>query len=232
MDALQKQLGQMLLEAHSNELALINVLTSHEGIAEPGDYKNAIRAHLRETRRHADKLERRIERLGFNRKVTAAGYGLLQNMVKQGLVLIKGPIDMLRGGDVKEKMVRNARDEAMTEGLEIATYDTIEALARSLGDIETAELAAEIREDEVRMLETLRSQIPDLVAAMVSENVPAGRLAAEEPWSGYDGMTVDEIRARLDDASQSLALTVKAYEKRNKNRTTVLKAAEREAVAV
>lgn len=233
MKTLHDQLGQMLIEAHSNELALVNVLMSHEEIAEPGDHKNAIRAHLRETRRHADKLQRRIDRLGHGRKVASIGFGFVQNLLKQGLVLVKGPIDMLRGGgDVRQKMVRNARDEAMTEALEIATYDTIEALARSLGDTETAELAVEIREDEVRMLETLRSQIPDLVAAMVSESIPAEKLVAEEPWPGYDEMTVEEVRTRLDDASQSLAIAVRAYEKRNKNRSTVLKAVEREAVAV
>jgi len=41
-------------------------------------------------------------------------------------------------------------------------------------------------------------------------------------------MTVAEIRKELDDASASLLLAVRDYERRNKNRTTVVEATEKE----
>lgn len=221
---------QLLVEAHSNELALINVLSTHSKIAKSGPYRSLLESHLRETRRHADRIEQRLTRLGHRQSIVGMGYGLVQNTVKQGLVMAKAPVDMIRGRtNVHEKMLRNAIDEAMTEGMEIAWYDAIEALARSVGDNETADLVAEIRVDEEQMLDSLRKEIPSLAALVAQTEVPASERAnIGEPWAGYDDMTVAEIRKELDDASPSLLLAVRDYERRNKNRTTVIDATEKE----
>jgi ferritin-like metal-binding protein YciE len=96
----------------------------------------------------------------------------VQNVAKQAVVLSKGPRDALRDGrDTQEKMVRNAMDEAMTEGLEIASYDAIESFAKALGDNETATLAADIRADEERMLQDLRGLIPELSKEFAKNSV-------------------------------------------------------------
>ena len=223
---------KLLVEAHANELALVNVLNAHLAIAEKGTYATLVRSHLRETERHAELIEKRLARLGHSKSIPALAYGVAQNTVKQALVMAKTPVDVIRGRtNVREKMMRNAMDESMTEGFEIATYDTIEAVARSVGDHETAELAAEIRVDEEQMLDGLRKEIPLLadsfVRAKVSDRGPVG-----EPWEGYDDQTVDEIKGRLDSASDSLLLEVRNYEKKNKNRTTILNLTEREPANV
>jgi hypothetical protein len=116
----------------------------------------------------------------------------------------------------------------MTEGLEIATYDAIESIARALGDSITAELAASIRLDEESMFDSLRKLIPVLAADVAAESSPW--VGTKEPWEGYDGMTVDEITTRLSDSSVSQILTVREYEQNNKNRKTVLEAADPENV--
>jgi ferritin-like metal-binding protein YciE len=227
-----KQLIKLLGEAHSNEAALINTLTAHHKIAEGGPYKSLIQSHLSETRDHAKRLQRRLDELGYSKSLFALGYSGVQNLVKQSLVLTKGPIDAIRGGgNTKEKMVRNAMDEAMTEGMEIGSYDTIEAYARSIGDHKTAELAADIRLDEERMFEALRKEIPALAEQAARVEAPTAGTDTE-PWEGYDDMTVDEIRDRLDEASASLVQTVASYEKKNKNRTTVIELTERERASV
>ena len=59
-------------------------------------------------------------------------------------------------------MLKNAKDAAATEALEIATYTAIERLAKALGDDETAQLAASIRADEERMLARVLREIPKL----------------------------------------------------------------------
>jgi ferritin-like metal-binding protein YciE len=59
-------------------------------------------------------------------------------------------------------------------------------------------------------------------------------LRAEEPWPGYDELTVSEIRAALDGANgaeDDLAKRVRAYERSHKDRTGVLSAAERDAIS-
>ncbi|HYI46793.1 MAG TPA: DUF892 family protein [Actinomycetota bacterium] len=227
----KERLIELLVEAHANELALINTLEAHINIAERGSYKTLLQDHLRETKSHAAKLNRRLDRLGYTESIVARTYGLAQNVVKQSLVLTKGPIDMIRGGtDIKEKMLRNARDEVMTEGMEIAAYDTIETVARGLGDHETAEMAAEIRLDEETMFDALRKEIPILADIVVQTTLIEGDHKIELPWDGYDDMTVDEIKGRLSDASTSLLIAVRNYEKANKDRSTVIDATEKETI--
>jgi ferritin-like metal-binding protein YciE len=225
-----QQVVKLLVEAHSNELALINTLNAHISITESGTYRSLLRNHLRETERHADLIQKRLTQLGYSRSLPVTAYGFVQNTLKQSLVLAKGPVDMIRGRmNVNEKMMRNARDEAMTEGLEIAAYDTIESVARSVGDHETAELAAQIRLDEEAMLDGLRKEIPMLADGFVRSTVTE-TITLDEPWAGYDEMTVDEISTNLADASDSLMLSVRNYESKNKNRKTIIDMTERESI--
>ena len=87
------------------------------------------------------------------------------------LALGKAPFDLLRGSGGEEKVLKNAKDACASESLEIATYTAIERLARSVGDDETAELAASIRADEEKMLERLLREIPKLTEAVVRADV-------------------------------------------------------------
>jgi ferritin-like metal-binding protein YciE len=53
-------------------------------------------------------------------------------------------------------------------------------------------------------------------------------LRANEPWPGFDEMSVAEIESVLGEADDERAKAVRSYERSHKNRTGVLKAAERE----
>ena len=68
-------------------------------------------------------------------------------------------------------MLKNAKDAAATEALEIATYTAIERLANAVGDEETAQLAVSIRRDEERMLARVLKEIPKLTDAVVGADV-------------------------------------------------------------
>ena len=81
-------------------------------------------------------------------------------MIAQALALGKTPIDLLRGSGGEEKVLKNAKDAAATEALEIATYTAIERLATGVGDDRTAKLAASIRADEQRMLDRILAPPP------------------------------------------------------------------------
>jgi hypothetical protein len=56
-----------------------------------------------------------------------------------------------------------------------------------------------------------------------------GALREDEPWPGYDTMTVEEIRDRLPDADPDadpdVARAARDYERRHHNRAAVLAAA-------
>jgi rubrerythrin len=64
-------------------------------------------------------------------------------------------------------VLKNAKDAAATESLEIATYTAIERLAQSVGDDKTAQLAQSIRADEEKMLARIMREIPTLTDAVV-----------------------------------------------------------------
>lgn len=223
-----KQLVQQLLaEAHSAETALVQTLSAHIAITPSGDYRRGLETHLRETRGHADKVSRRLSELGFRKNPIQIGHGIAQNVLKNTMSMAKAPVDMIRGKSIEEKLVRNARDEAMTEAHEIATYDTIESVATSIGDNETAQLARQIRSDEERMLESLREIIPTLASGMVREQVPAVERSITSPDElaivNYDDLTVDDIVGRLGNLSQEELRRIEQYETKNSNRSTVLK---------
>lgn len=231
MDDTRRDLVKLLVEAHSNELALINVLGSHIPMTENDSYRRLLETHLSETEDHAERIQQRLDDLGYSQSALTAVYGAAQNLVKQLMVLGKAPVDMIRSGtDIKQKMLRNAMDESMTEGLEIASYDAIESMALALGDTVTAELAASIRLDEEAMFESLRKLIPVLAADVAAQASPDA--GTQQPWSGYDDMTVEEIQNRLSDATIGQQIAVREYERRNKNRKTVIEATDPESISL
>ena len=168
LKAARALLLQHLEEAHGTEQALVTNLRAHIAMTPRGTYRQSLERHLTETRQHERAVARRIREIGRDRGLLNAAYGVVTTAVGQALVLTKGPLDLLRGGPRgEEKLLKNARDEVVTEALEIAVYDAIEALAKSVGDNATARLAASHRADEEQMLAELREHIPRLGQAVV-----------------------------------------------------------------
>ncbi len=216
---------QYLNEAHATEKALVTTLQAHITMTPAGPYREVLERHLSETRRHAAAIERRLSDLGAGSSLVAATIGLAQTVVGQLLALSKGPIDVLRGGGGEEKLLKNAKDECATEALEIATYDALEALANAVGDTATARLAAGHRADEERMLADLRRLIPALTAATLRERA-GSRPGDDAPFPGYDELNAGQVAARLSDLSQHDLRDVAAYERRTRDRRSVLERVE------
>ena len=149
----------------------MRVLQSQIAMTPRGSYRSGLEKHLRETRSHAERLETRLAELGQGSNPIQAGLGVAESVIAQALALGKTPIDLLRGSGGEEKVLKNAKDAAATEALEIATYTAIEQLARSVGDDDTARLAVSIRRDEEKMLERILQEIPRLTEAVVGSDV-------------------------------------------------------------
>ena len=171
MNADQQKIVQYLNEAHASEQALVRVLQSQIAMTPRGSYRSGLESHLGETRDHAARVARRLEALGQGSNPLMAVVGLAESVVGQALAFGKTPFDLLRGSGGEEKVLKNAKDACATEALEIATYTAIERLARSVGDEETATLAASIRADEERMLARIMREIPKLTEAVVRAEV-------------------------------------------------------------
>jgi ferritin-like metal-binding protein YciE len=167
MSQSKQKVLQYLNEAHAHEHALVRVLQSQIAMTPRGTYRSALESHLRETRDHADRVQRRIAALGQGGNPVTAVVGAVETALGQVLALGKTPFDLLRGSGGEEKVLKNAKDACATEALEIATYTALERLAKEAGDDETAKLAASIRADEEKMLARVLREIPKLTAAVV-----------------------------------------------------------------
>ncbi len=336
MNKAEHKIVQYLNEARATEKALVTALQSQIAMTPAGTYRSGLETHLRETRDHAKRVQRRLDELGQGGGPLQAGVGLVQSAVGQALALGKTPLELIRGTGGEEKVLKNAKDACAAEALEIATYTAIERLASSVGDEATQALAESIRADEQKMLDRILREIPKLTDAVVrseirgkpsydvgktgaadatrsasesvkeaahdatsgakraarkARKVPGvaqaegrvkGALASEgdlpitgygklnateiteklphlsqvdlaridsyerknenrttilsritslrgtEPWPGYDDLSVDEVRAELNENDQDRARRVRNYERSHKNRAGVIDASERE----
>jgi ferritin-like metal-binding protein YciE len=101
--------------------------------------------------------------------------------------------------------------------LPIARYDalTAEEITSKLAELSQVDLATiDSYERKHRNRSTVTNRIDGL--------------RGQEPWSGYDEQTVEEIGTVLDQGDGQRAKDVIAYERAHKNRTGVINAAERE----
>ncbi|MDA0163665.1 ferritin-like domain-containing protein [Solirubrobacter ginsenosidimutans] len=278
MSSSKQKVLQYLNEAHATELSLTRVLQAQIAMTPRGSYRSALESHLVETHDHADRVARRLEALGNGQNPLLAAVGFAGGALGQLLALGKTPFDLLRGSGGEEKVLKNAKDAAASEALEIATYTAIERLATAVGDDQTAKLAASIRADEEKMLARVLRELPKLTDAVVRADVDGkpsydlattgageavrdaatatkdaarktsaatkraarqtrkvpgvaqvegqvkGAVASEDDLAiaRYDKLTADEITSRLPELSQIDLAKVDSYERRHDNRTTVL----------
>ncbi|CAB4916524.1 unannotated protein [freshwater metagenome] len=171
MSRSEQKVVQYLNEAHASEVALVRVLQSQIAMTPDGRFREGLEKHLEETRSHASRLQDRVGELKEGSNPLLAVVGIAEAIVGQAMALAKTPADLVRGSGGEEKILKNAKDAAATEALEIATYTALEELARTVGDDQTAKLAASIRADEERMLERILKEIPALTKAVVSADV-------------------------------------------------------------
>ena len=213
---------QYLNEAHASEDGLVRVLQSQIAMTPRGDYRDALERHLRETREHARKLEMRIRELDGGDSAVQAVVGVAESVIAQALALGKTPIDLLRGSGGEEKVLKNAKDAAATEALEIATYTAIERLATGVGDDRTAKLATSIRADEQRMLDRILALIPALTDA-----VAAADLRGEGTYKVAETGAADAARSTGRKAARTTRRTAKSAARGTANRARTAPGAAR-----
>ena len=116
---------------------------------------------------------------------------------------------------------------AAVEGAVTGAMATEQDMPMSAYDKQSADvIASKLRGFSQRELRTIdvyerktqnRATITDRIA----------KLTGEEPWSGYDELSVDAIAKALDGAEARSAQEVKSYERAHKDRSGVVAAADR-----
>jgi ferritin-like metal-binding protein YciE len=171
MNQAQRKIVQYLEQAQAMELRLVRAMREQAATAPPGSYRRTVEAHLVQTREHAMRVQTRLSQLGSWGGPLRLGLDLAERIFAQTLAVGRLPLELLSGVSAEERVLKSARDTCVNEATEIATYTALERLARSLGDRETAALAASILSEEQAMLEWLLSEIPKLTESVVRADV-------------------------------------------------------------
>jgi ferritin-like metal-binding protein YciE len=178
------KLIQYLNEAYAMETHLETALQAHIAMTTATRYRQRLKEHLSETKRHGREVKQRVKKLGGTPQTVPApgpdlvsdAAGALLGGAEKAIALAQGPLNAVRGTGQQEKQLKNAKAEYASEAQEIATYQAIETLAEALGDKDTQQLARTIRRDEKRMLSFLEREIPRQTKAVVNAEIPrAGR---------------------------------------------------------
>jgi ferritin-like metal-binding protein YciE len=184
------KLIQYLSESFGNERRLETALEAHIGMTTNMPYKKRLREHLKETKRHAREIERRIKQLGGSAATTPSApsavtevTGALLSGTQKAAALARGPLHALRGTGEEERQLKNAKTEYAEEAQEIAAYSSIQKLAELVGDRDTAQLARAILRDEQRMLKFLEKEILRQTGAVVRAEIPAGQRSSSRKAS-------------------------------------------------
>ena len=177
---------QYLNDAYATERRLEIALQAHIAMTPRADYKKRLREHLKETKAHARAVQRRIKALGGEAETVSVpgpdavvkGATGAKAAVQRAAAVVQGPLHAVRGTGQQERMLKNARTEYQDEAEEIANYRAIGALAKAVGDKETAKLARDIGREEKKMADFLMGVIDELALDVVHDEVPVAEIGA------------------------------------------------------
>ena len=186
MNERDAKIVQYLNDAYATERRLEIALQAHIAMTPRADYKKRLREHLKETKAHARLVARRIKALGGEAETVSLpgpdavvkGATGAKAAVQRAAAVVQGPLHAVRGTGQQERMLKNARTEYHDEAEEIATYRVIEALAKAVGDKETAKLARDIGREENKMADFLIGVIDELALDVVHDEVPVSEIGA------------------------------------------------------
>jgi ferritin-like metal-binding protein YciE len=200
-----------LQEAHTKEAELEADLTQHIGLTQKVSYKKRLQDHLKETRDHKRRVERRLKQLGGS-----PGSGPLPGPVGEvagkTVSLVKGQIGVARAAVTEqvETHLRNAQEELREEHVEIALYSRIETFATEVGDRETGSLAKAIRRDEERMAKFLDAELGRLVKELVRKEIPRDQRGQSTARSRSSRSSSSRRASRATGSSRSTSPSSKA----------------------
>ena len=244
MNERDAKIVQYLNDAYATERRLEIALQAHIAMTPRADYKKRLREHLKETKAHARLVARRIKALGGEAETVSLpgpdavvkGATGAKAAVQRAAAVVQGPLHAVRGTGQQERMLKNARTEYHDEAEEIATYRVIEALAKAVGDKETAKLARDIGREEKRMSDFLVGLIDQLALDVVHDEIPvaeigaapAARRTAPRPRSTTRSAGSSGSRAKAS-GSRATASGSRAKTSSSRSRATTARAASKPA---
>jgi ferritin-like metal-binding protein YciE len=237
MTARDAKIVQYLNDAYATERRLEIALQAHIAMTPRADYKKRLRDHLKETKAHARLVARRIKALGGEAETMSLpgpdavvkGATGAKAAVQRAAAVVQGPLHAVRGTGQQERMLKNARTEYQDEAEEIATYRVIEALAKAVGDKETAKLARDIGREEKRMADFLAGLLDQLALDVVHDEIPVAEIGGAPAARRTASGTRTTTRAAKSTGSRAKASGSRAKTTSGRSRATTARAASKPA---
>lgn len=152
-DTLRDKLISDLRDAHAMETQITKALESQiKDTDKHPQIQARIQEHLEETRIHAQRMADCL-----------SAYNEAPSSVKSLGAKAMGNVMGAAGGSRSDALAKTARDDYMTEHLEIATYLLLIAEAQALGDTSTVLAAQSNLRDEMRMADWLEQHMAEAV---------------------------------------------------------------------
>jgi ferritin-like metal-binding protein YciE len=180
-EELQKKLITYLEDAYALENEIVRVLEGHIKDADKHpDVQQMIQRHLDETKQHRQRMEDCLN-----------AYGKKPSAIKgAGTSILGGLMGAMSGGRT-DTLAKNARDEYVTEHMEIAAYQMLITTAAAAGDQQTVQACQLNLQDEVRMAKLLEQHMPHVVTVGYQDE---GIQAPMGSWSQAEQAGVNAVQ--------------------------------------
>jgi len=167
---LQEKLIDGLQEIYGLENQIVETLEKHvQQAKDVPEIQSKVQQHLDATKQHRARMEQRLN--AYNQKPSTA---------KGALASAMGNMMGLVSGSREDALAKNARDEYVTEHLEIASYMKLIAIATAFGDPDTV-LAAELNlNDEYQMQQWLAQHMADVTLLSLQKE---GITIPDDAWN-------------------------------------------------
>ncbi|HEU5199331.1 MAG TPA: DUF892 family protein [Ktedonobacterales bacterium] len=165
----RRQLVRYIEDTYALESHLVQVLSDYVRDAQDEPViRQKIEQHLRETELHRDRMEQRLNALGESKPGIKTS---ISNILGQMMGSIAGS----RGTG----LAKNARDEYVSEQMEIAQYVQLITVAQAMGDMDTVRAAQLNLRDEMNMQQWLVQHLPEVTLRSLEKEgvqLPAGAM--------------------------------------------------------
>jgi ferritin-like metal-binding protein YciE len=139
-----------------------------------------IQRHLDETKQHRQRMEQCLN-----------AYGKKPSAIKgAGTSVLGGLMGAMSGGRT-DTLAKNARDEYVTEHMEIAAYEMLITTATAAGDQQTVQACEANLRDEIRMAKLLEQHMPRVVLLDYQDD---GIQASMGSWSQAEQAGVNAVQ--------------------------------------
>ncbi|GAA2331904.1 hypothetical protein [Dactylosporangium salmoneum] len=146
---------------------MTTLLAANIAVTAEGDYRRRLESQRRRSRERAYRVSDRLGELGARRSLQHLGVNAALMIGGQVAALSAVPLQLLRGPDVEDRVLKNTRDLCAAAAVLDANYRALEQIAQTCRDEVTAKLAVDLRAESEDMLSECFTALDRLAGAVI-----------------------------------------------------------------